>query len=51
MGWLKFQRGNFIRYISRSDGTAWAVGHNGYGRLGDGTTTQRSNPVQVVHNS
>ncbi len=29
------------------NGTLWAVGHNKYGQLGDGTKTNRSNPVQV----
>ena len=33
----------------KSDGTGWAAGSNGYGQLGDGTTTNRSNPVQVTH--
>ena len=33
----------------KSDGTVWAAGYNGYGQLGDGTTTQRNNPVQVVN--
>jgi alpha-tubulin suppressor-like RCC1 family protein len=32
----------------KSDGTAWAWGGNGYGELGDNTTTQRRAPVQVV---
>ena len=32
----------------KSDGTVWAWGNNGSGQLGDGTTTQRSNPVQVT---
>jgi len=33
----------------KSDGTVWAVGSNYYGQLGDGTTTHRSNPVQVMN--
>ena len=35
----------------KGDGTVWAVGHNADGRLGDGTTTNRTNPVQVVDGS
>jgi alpha-tubulin suppressor-like RCC1 family protein len=31
----------------KNDGTVWAWGSNGYGRLGDGTSTQRRYPVQV----
>lgn len=34
--------------ILKSDGTLWATGYNAYGQLGDGTTTSRSSPVQVM---
>ncbi|AEC02592.1 fimbrillin family protein [Parasphaerochaeta coccoides] len=33
--------------ILKKDGTLWATGYNGEGQLGDGTTTDRSTPVQV----
>ena len=32
----------------RSDGTVWAAGLNNAGQLGDGTTTNRNAPVQVL---
>ena len=32
----------------KSDGSLYAMGWNNYGLLGDGTTTQRTSPVQVV---
>jgi len=35
----------------KSDGTLWAMGYNNYGQLGDGTTTNRYNPVQVTVDS
>jgi alpha-tubulin suppressor-like RCC1 family protein len=35
----------------KSDGTVWAWGTNGSGRLGDGTTTTRVHPVQVMTSS
>lgn len=34
--------------VLKSDGTVWTWGMNGMGQLGDGTTTNRCTPVQVV---
>jgi alpha-tubulin suppressor-like RCC1 family protein len=31
----------------KTDGTLWAWGSNNYGQLGDGTTTNKSSPVQI----
>jgi len=32
----------------KTDGTLWLWGSGGYGQLGDGTTTNRSSPVQTI---
>jgi alpha-tubulin suppressor-like RCC1 family protein len=34
--------------ILRTDGTLWATGWNHSGQLGDGSTTNRSSPVQIM---
>lgn len=39
--------GNRHSLSLKSDGTVWAWGENKYGQLGDGTTTDKSTPVQV----
>jgi alpha-tubulin suppressor-like RCC1 family protein len=39
--------GDLFSAVLTPDGTVWAWGNNGYGQLGDGTTTQRSTPAQV----
>ncbi|OGA01288.1 MAG: hypothetical protein A3H35_20000, partial [Betaproteobacteria bacterium RIFCSPLOWO2_02_FULL_62_17] len=40
--------GNVHSLALKSDGTVWAWGNNSDGRLGDGTTTNRTTPVQVL---
>jgi len=46
--WCQVSAGGFHSLGLRQNGTAWAWGCNGNGRLGDGTTTVRSSPVSVV---
>lgn len=40
--------GRFFSVALKSDGTVWTWGDNWNGQLGDGTTTQRSTPGQVL---
>ena len=40
--------GNEHSLALKPDGTVWAWGNNGGGALGDGTTTERHSPVQVL---
>jgi RHS repeat-associated protein len=39
--------GGYHALALKNDGTVWAWGHNDLGELGDGTTLDRSTPVQV----
>jgi alpha-tubulin suppressor-like RCC1 family protein len=39
--------GGYHSLVLKADGTVWGFGYNGVGELGDGTTTDRSAPVQV----
>jgi alpha-tubulin suppressor-like RCC1 family protein len=46
--WTQVSGGSDHSLGLRADGTAWAWGFNGNGRLGDGTTTSRTSPVSVL---
>ncbi|HZG55277.1 immunoglobulin-like domain-containing protein, partial [Paenibacillus sp.] len=39
--------GPYFAAALKHDGTVWTWGYNGYGQLGDGTTTNRTIPTQV----
>ena len=34
--------------ILKTDGSFWAFGYNSHGQLGDGTTTNRNSPTQIL---
>jgi alpha-tubulin suppressor-like RCC1 family protein len=46
--WCQVSGGRSHSLAVRTDGTAWAWGYNGQGRLGDGSVTSRRSPVSVV---
>ena len=46
--WVQISGGRVHTAAVRANGQAWAWGLNSYGRLGDGTTSDRSSPVSVV---
>jgi alpha-tubulin suppressor-like RCC1 family protein len=41
--------GHYVSLALRSDGTVWAWGSNDHWKLGDGTTTDRGDPTQVIN--
>ncbi|MBK8077313.1 MAG: fibronectin type III domain-containing protein [Kineosporiaceae bacterium] len=45
--WSRVAAGGNSACATRTDGTLWCWGLNSHGQLGDGTTTQRTSPVQV----
>ncbi len=44
----KVAAGGSCTFFIKADATLWAVGYNNYGQLGDGTTTNRSGPIQIA---
>lgn len=46
--WISISGGDNHTMASKSDGTLWAWGYNGYGQLGDGTTTDKSLPTRIT---
>lgn len=46
--WSKIHAGYDCTFGIKNDGTLWSFGLNAYGRLGDGTSQNRSSPVQVL---
>ncbi|GAA4771270.1 MULTISPECIES: T9SS type A sorting domain-containing protein [Flavobacterium] len=45
--WQKIDSGMYHTVALASNGTLWAWGYNNVGQLGDGTTTNRTQPVQI----
>ncbi len=45
--WAKISAGSIHTLAIKNDGTLWAWGNNAFGQLGNGTTTNRTFPVQV----
>ena len=45
--WQKIDSGLYHTLALASNGTLWAWGYNNAGQLGDGTTTNRTQPVQI----
>jgi len=46
--WKQIQAPDTNIFALKTDDTLWAWGYNNVGQLGDGTTTNRSSPVQIT---
>lgn len=45
--WQKISAGKEHTIAIKTDGTLWAWGNNGFGQLGNGTTTNSNTPIQI----
>ena len=45
--WLTISGDAVMWSAVKTNGTLWGIGRNDYGGLGDGSTTNRSSPVQI----
>jgi alpha-tubulin suppressor-like RCC1 family protein len=48
---IQISAGDYHLLMLKSDGTVWSIGYNGYGTLGDNSTSNRYVPVQVKDNT
>lgn len=46
--WMEVSAGSSHCSGIRANGTAWGWGYNGYGKIGDGSSSQKSSPSSVV---
>ena len=47
-GVVSVSAGTHFTTFIKSDGSLWGMGYNAYGELGDGTTTQRNTPIEII---
>ena len=47
-GVAKASAGNDHFVFIKTDGSVWVAGRNQWGQLGDGTTTNRNSPMQIL---
>jgi alpha-tubulin suppressor-like RCC1 family protein len=45
--WAAVSAGYYHTLALKMDGSLWAWGNNGFGRLGDGTDTNKNTPIQI----